>query len=577
MDACRENNFRFWRANGKAKQRMKLEQQYQALYQAYAEQRPAQPGLAELCALWNCSERNARLQLAKMRERGWLAWEPGRGRGRKSRLSLLCAPEQLEWQRQQQLLRDGKLEQAFARLSAQRRVQLLAALPQYLGSAAQGRCLRIPIPHPPLSLDPLHVSGRLESHLVRQIFDRLCRFDRGLQSLQGGLAHHWESDAAARRWRFWLRPGLQFHDGSPLQSDAAAASLLRLREAGNPYQVQYRHLCAVDIHDPLSFSCQLDDGDFLWPQRLATANSSIAPLRRGADFERLPVGSGPFRVSRHSEQRLGLSAFAHHYRERALLDEIELWFIPNCDDGQDFHLRLDYANDGSDGTLQSACTYLLLNPDWAGSERAPLMRWLAEPALVQPNDPLQTPALGLLPGWRHPLPQAQRRPRLERTRLRLFHYDLPSFPPLAAAIRQRLAGLSIELEIHALSRRAFFHDQDWWPQADLMLCSEVLHDDRDYSCHEWLGTRQPLQRGLDAATQARLNAQLRDIQRQPDTSLRMAGYAAIGDWLCAEGWVLPLSHERQGHQASPRLAGLQMSENGWTDFASLWLRPEQSG
>ncbi|OQS37875.1 hypothetical protein B0T40_07060 [Chromobacterium haemolyticum] len=555
---------------------MKREQQYQALHQAYADRQPAQPGLAELCALWKCSERNARLQLAKMRARGWLSWEPGRGRGRKSRLSLLCPPEQLEWQRLQRLLRDGKLEQAFAQLPPQRREQLLSALPQYLGSAAQGRCLRIPIPHAPLSLDPVTVSGRLESHLVRQIFDRLCRFDRALQSLQSGLAHHWESDAEARRWRFWLRPGLQFHDGAPLQADAAAASLLRLRESENPYQRQYRHLSAVEVHDALSFSCRLDDGDFLWPQRLATANSSIVPLRRNADFDRLPVGSGPFRALRHSEQRLSLAAFAGHYRERALLDEIELWFIPSGDDGQDFHLRLDYANDDANGTLQSACTYLLLNPALPDSERAPLMRWLAEPALVLANDALQTPAQGLLPGWRHPLPQAERRPRLNHTRLRLFHYDLPCFPPLAAAIRQRLAGLAIELEIHALSRRAFFHDQDWWRQADLMLCSEVLHDDRDYSCHEWLGTRQPLQRGLSAEAQARLNAQLRDIQRQADTRRRMAGYAAIGDWLCAEGWVLPLSHERQGHQASPQLAGLQMSENGWTDFAGLWLRPVQS-
>lgn len=172
---------------------MKLEQQYQALHQAYADRQPAQPGLAELCALWKCSERNARLQLAKMRARGWLSWEPGRGRGRKSRLSLLCRPEQLEWERLQHLLRDGKLEQAFAQLPPQRREQLLSALPQYLGSSAQGRCLRIPIPHAPLSLDPITVSGRLESHLVRQIFDRLCRFDRALQSLQGGLAHYWKA------------------------------------------------------------------------------------------------------------------------------------------------------------------------------------------------------------------------------------------------------------------------------------------------------------------------------------------------------------------------------------------------
>ncbi|MCP6717718.1 hypothetical protein NL524_31030, partial [Klebsiella pneumoniae] len=80
-------------------------------------------------------------------------------------------------------------------------------------------------------------------------------------------------------------------------------------------------------------------------------------------------------------------------------------------------------------------------------------------------------------------------------------YDLPCFPPLAAALAQRLAQQGVELDIHSLSRREFFDSAAWRDRADLILCSELLHDDRDYGMFEWLSGCSTLQLGLapDAA------------------------------------------------------------------------------
>ncbi|WP_047243805.1 SgrR family transcriptional regulator [Chromobacterium subtsugae] len=551
---------------------MRLQQQYQRLYLAYGDA-PAQPGLPQLAELWQCGERNARLQLARMRELGWLAWQPGRGRGKRSTLRLLRRPDELEWQRLQRLLARGQLEQAFSQLEPARQQQLLSALPAHLGASDSGRSLRIPIPHAPLTLDPQQVNSRLEAHLVRQIFDRLCRHDKQGRELRPALAHSWESDAAGRRWRFWLRPGLRFHDGSALDADTAAASLLRLKQADNPCQALYAHLLQVDVHDALSFSCQLAEPDQLWPQRLAAANASIVPLRRDADFARLPVGSGPFRVELHSPQRLKLAAYEQHYRERALLDAIELWIIPSPDE-QDFHLRLEYGNQRGATMLQSACTYLLLRPGGASipdGQRLPLMSFLAAPHPVAASEE-RAPALGLQPGWIHPRPAAAAPPRLSRGKLTLFHYDLPCFPPLAAALAERLSALEIKLDIRCLTRRDFFNSAAWLEQADLILCSELLHDDRDYGMFEWLSGCSTLQLGLSPAASSRLAGDMRGLQGEAAFAAREDGYRRAGDWLVAEGWLLPLSHETLGHDASPQLAGLQLGGNGWTDFAGLWLR-----
>ncbi|OHX18835.1 hypothetical protein BI343_00645 [Chromobacterium amazonense] len=551
---------------------MKLHQQYQLLYQAYGEA-PVQPGLPQLAELWRCSERNARLQLARMREQGWLEWQAGRGRGHRSTLRLTQAPEALDWLGVQGLLERGQLEQAFALLDPPRQQQLLASLPAHLGARDSGRSLRIPIPHAPMTLDPQRVNSRLEAHLVRQIFDRLCRHDKQGKALRPALAHHWECDAEGKNWRFWLRPGLRFHDGSALDAAAAAASLLRLKQPDNPYHALYGHLQRVEAHDALSFSCRLSEADYLWPQRLATANASIVPLRRGPDFDRLPVGSGPFRVELHSPQRLKLAAFERHYRERALLDAIELWIIPSPNE-QDFHLKLEYGTPHGATMLQSACTYLLIRPGSPAippEQRLPLMSHLATPHPVAASDERQ-PAQGLQPGWTHPRPAANAPPRLKAPALTLYHYDLPCFPALAATLAQRLAPLDIRLDIRCLPRREFFDASAWQAQADLILCSEILHDDRDYGMFEWLSGCGTLRLGLSAAAGNRLADDMRQLQAQPAFAARQAAYRRAGDWLVSEGWLLPLSHEQVGHSASPQLAGLQMGGNGWTDFAGLWLR-----
>src|SRR5574343_1990831 len=92
-EACRIICFPFFASTPA----MRLHEQYRLLQQHYGEQ-PVSPDVAELAALLACSPRNVRLQLAKMQQQGWLAWQPGRGRGHRSVLQCLQPPQDLQWQ-----------------------------------------------------------------------------------------------------------------------------------------------------------------------------------------------------------------------------------------------------------------------------------------------------------------------------------------------------------------------------------------------------------------------------------------------------------------------------------------------
>lgn len=58
----------------------------------------------------------------------------------------------------------------------------------------------------------------------RLVYDGLTVLNRS-GDVRPALAVTWESDNKDHRWQFHLRPGVHFHDGSPLTSVAAAASL----------------------------------------------------------------------------------------------------------------------------------------------------------------------------------------------------------------------------------------------------------------------------------------------------------------------------------------------------------------
>jgi len=146
-----------------------------------------------------------------------------------------------------------------------------------------------------------------QQKLVPLVFDRLVQLD--LQGKpQPALAISWRTtDPRQRRWRFRLRPGVRFHDGSALTASAAAAAL---QSAG---------LKATAAGGEVSITCSGSASGLL--RELAGAHCAI--FARGADGA--ATGSGPFRIERWSVRRGGrLVANAEHWAGRPYLDGIDI-------------------------------------------------------------------------------------------------------------------------------------------------------------------------------------------------------------------------------------------------------------
>ena len=95
-------------------------------------------------------------------------------------------------------------------------------------AAAQAQTLRWASQGDPQTLDPHSQNEQLTNAMNGQIYEKLVKRDRNL-SIGPGLASEW-AQVSPLLWRFKLRPGVKFHDGSAFNADDVVFSISRAKE-----------------------------------------------------------------------------------------------------------------------------------------------------------------------------------------------------------------------------------------------------------------------------------------------------------------------------------------------------------
>jgi SgrR family transcriptional regulator len=357
---------------------------------------------------------------------------------------------------------------------------------------------------------------------------------------------------------------------------------LRVRDKAGDAAYLYEHLDAIEIGDGRRVTCHLKFTDYLWPHSLAAPSASIIPRNRNSDFSLMPVGSGPFKVTRRSEYRLTLTVFEDYYRERALLDEIDLWVIAPSEERSAFDLHFGYTGSSSKTEHQVAqvlpgCTSVSCNssrPLLASAEqRLALADWLAPSVLIAADDESRQPASGLLPDWQHRVAAPRGRPPIpEHTRLTMVTIGIIGrLAALTESIKERLKEAKIELDVVALSVPEYLR-YEWLDSADLVLQIEPINNYADLDCYGWFSSNPILQKWSPPARRLLMDKQLRAIRATADGEARMQAYAGIGKQLVMEGLLIPISHEILRVQAAAHVGGVKNLAFGLAPFADLWLR-----
>jgi len=166
--------------------------------------------------------------------------------------------------------------------------------------AAAAQPLTIGIGDPVTSIDPHFLNSPTNKNVLCNIFDGLTDADDTIKIIPA-LAESWKL-LNETTWEFKLRPGVKFHDGTPLTADDVRASYVRVPKVPNapqPFTTYIRLVKEVQVIDPLTVRMITNGLDPILPNeavqiRIIKASAIDAPTE---DFNsgKAAIGTGPVR------------------------------------------------------------------------------------------------------------------------------------------------------------------------------------------------------------------------------------------------------------------------------------------
>lgn len=353
----------------------------------------------------------------------------------------------------------------------------------------------------PTNLDPRVGLDAFSERIDQLIFDALLTRDDHFD-VQPGLAERWEAPDP-RTYIFHLRRGVRFHDGRPLTSrDVKWTFDSILTGAVKTGKVSaYRYVASIEAPDDLTVIFHMKEPDAMLPWNVSEGASGIVPYGSGPEFNRHPIGSGPFRfVSLQLDKDVVLERNDDYWGAKPKITRVRFAIVPDFTT-QALELRKGSADialnsltpdtvltlerdprlevERAPGSIYNYLAFNLTDPILKDErvrqaiacaiDRQQLVRYLwrdmARPA-ASPLPPESWAYDAGIPAWNHDPERARRLldqagyPAVNGVRFHLLYKTTPlEVPRLQAAIfQQQLREVGIVLDIRTLEFGTFFTD-----------------------------------------------------------------------------------------------------------------------
>jgi peptide/nickel transport system substrate-binding protein len=204
---------------------------------------------------------------------------------------------------------------------------------QGASTASPTGTIRIGVTAEAAGLDP-QLSGAISDvPVMNQIFDTLMRYD-----LRGKL-HPWLAKSYKQvnktTYRFTLRTGVKFQDGSTMTARDVRFSLLRARDPRLTIPFRYvEDIKGVRVVNSRTVDVNLKKPNRQFIHALSAFQTAIVPERivkaRGNSFKVRPVGTGPFQLVQWvKDDHITLRANKHYFLGAPRLAEVRFMTIPD--------------------------------------------------------------------------------------------------------------------------------------------------------------------------------------------------------------------------------------------------------
>ncbi|RRD26494.1 ABC transporter substrate-binding protein [Brucellaceae bacterium VT-16-1752] len=161
----------------------------------------------------------------------------------------------------------------------------------------------------PQSLDPHTVTATNDFRILVNISDGLVRYKDGTLEVEPALAESWTISDDGKTYRFKLRQGIKFHDGSDFNAEAVKFNFDRMLKEDHPFyntgpfplSFNFSSIEAVNAIDPTTVEFKLKEpfapflSNLAYPTGLIVSPEAVK--KYGKEFGRHPSGTGPFKFT----------------------------------------------------------------------------------------------------------------------------------------------------------------------------------------------------------------------------------------------------------------------------------------
>lgn len=200
----------------------------------------------------------------------------------------------------------------------------------------RGGVLRMSLDQAASVIHPMLARVNPEYLVTELLYSNLTRLKPDM-TVEPDLAISWEPNETRTEWVFKLRPGVTFHDGSPLTSEDVVASINAILDpkTASPGRTNVGPIKEVAAIDPLTVKFTLSGAYADLPVALTYLNARIVPAKViASDLASLSTtanGTGPFKlVSYEPDRKIVVERNAAYYDPtRPYLDRVELLVYPD--------------------------------------------------------------------------------------------------------------------------------------------------------------------------------------------------------------------------------------------------------